>query len=95
MSFNALNREAFEKYMQEVQNKINALDEKSKLKAQDTLNAIYDNYGKLLLDRISSELAQADEARAKGDRTADSRHLQLANIYKSILENHIAYGPTR
>jgi len=95
LSFGAIDREAFEKYMQEIKNKINALDEQSKQKAQDTLQAIYNNYERSILDRIAAELAQVDEARAKGGDIAINRHLQLANIYKSILENHATYGPSK
>lgn len=86
-------REAFEKFMQETQTKINQLDEEMKKQTYDTLKAVYDNYEKMLLNRIASELALVDEYRVQGNTFEQNRHFQLAEIFKSILDNHVLYGP--
>jgi hypothetical protein len=88
-----LNQEAFAKYMQEIKARINQLDGEMKKQTEDVLKTVYDNYQRTLLDRIANELALVDEFRIKGNDFEVNRHLQLADIFKSILDNHLLYGP--
>jgi hypothetical protein len=79
--------------MQETRARINQLDEEMKKQTQDTLKAVFDNYQKILLDRIATELSLVDEFRSQGNAIEVNRHFQLAEIFKSILDSHVLYEP--
>jgi len=64
-----------------------------KKQTHDVLRAVYDSYQRMLLDRMASELALVDKFRIEGNTFEVNRHFQLAEIFKSILDNHILYGP--
>jgi TRAP-type C4-dicarboxylate transport system substrate-binding protein len=88
-----ISNEAFERYLKEIREQIDQLDKETKKKTDNTLRAVYDNYYNQLNDRIANELAQAEKNHISGNNAEASRHLALANIFKSILENHVTYGP--
>jgi hypothetical protein len=57
-----------------------------KLKAENTLRAIADNYSRLLSERLVHELEMAEEAEATGNAAAVQHHKVLADVYRSMLE---------
>ena len=93
MALLLISNEAFERYLKEIREQIDHLDKETKKKTDNTLQAVYDNYYNQLNDRIANELAQAEKNHISGNNAEASRHLALANIFKSILENHVTYGP--
>ena len=76
--------EAFEKFIQDIQNNIEQADKNTKQKAQDTLKAIAEGYRQRISERIANELAMSDACRKNGDDQGARHHEVLAEIYKSL-----------
>jgi len=78
--------EAFNKFLADVQIQIELADKLNKAKTEATLKAISDNYRQKVADRISTEIALANECHRVGDDMGLRHHTLLIEVYKSILD---------
>jgi CHASE3 domain sensor protein len=81
-----LTKEAYDKFMEGIQKKIDETDKLMKQNAEATLQSIYDGYKKRLMDKIEFEMQQIELAKMQGNEPVQKHHEMLAGIYKSILD---------
>ncbi|HYD90005.1 MAG TPA: hypothetical protein VEA37_00780 [Flavobacterium sp.] len=80
-----LSREAYERFMEEIQRQIDDADKTSKEKAQNIINSMTQQYNNSIQERMAYELQLAmSEARA-GNLSEAERHKIRAKIYQSVL----------
>ena len=80
-----LSKEAYEKFMLDIQQQIDDADKTSKQKAETILKTMSDSYNKQLSERISYELQMAKSEARAGNLSEAERHKLLAEIYRSVL----------
>ena len=81
-----LSKEAYEKFMRDIQQQIDDADKTTKQKAENILKAATDNYNRQLSERIAYELQMAKSEIKTGNISEAERHKLLAEIYRSVLE---------
>ena len=81
-----LTKEAYDKFMEEIQKKIDETDRMMKERAEAALQTVYDGYKKRLMDKIEYEMQQVELAKMQGNEPALKHHETLVGIYKSILD---------
>jgi SOS-response transcriptional repressor LexA len=79
-----LSKEAYEKFMQDIQKKINEADKSSKQKAENILKTMTDSYNDSIQERLAYELQMKSEMKA-GNFSEAERHKIRAEIYLSVL----------
>jgi hypothetical protein len=79
-----ISQEAFNGFLQNIQRQIEELDKANKLKAENVLRAISENYRQKVSERLANELTLAEECRKIGNDLGARHHLALAEIYKSL-----------
>jgi hypothetical protein len=67
---------------------ISDTDQNLKNYAEETLRLIYDDYRKLLAERIKAEIALAEANRKDGNSGLARRHEILADVWKSLLNSN-------
>lgn len=77
----------FQENQNAIDQQINDLDRLIRKHAEDTLHQIYDEYHRMLVERINHELALTEDRRAVGDSTGARRHQILADIWTSLLKS--------
>ena len=56
--------------------------------AEETLEVIYDDYRKMLAERIKAEIALAEASRRDGNSAKAERHQILADVWQSLLNSN-------
>jgi hypothetical protein len=80
-----LSREAYDKFMQDIQKRIDDADRSSKQKAENILRTMTDNYNSSISERIAYELKMAQSETRAGNLSQAERHKIRAEIYQSVL----------
>lgn len=80
-----LSREGYEKFMKDIQKKIDDADKTSKEKAESIIKSMTDSYNSAIQERITYELEMAMSEGRAGNLSAAERHKVLAEIYQSVL----------
>ena len=71
----------------EINQNINKTDQMVKKYAEETLRLIYDDYQKMMIERIKVEMTLAEANRKKGNPALAKRHEILADAWKSLLDS--------
>jgi hypothetical protein len=71
----------------EINQHINDSGRMIKKYAEETLRLIYDDYQKMLIERIKVEVALAEASRKKGNSALAKRHEIVADVWKSLLDS--------
>ena len=71
----------------EINQNINKTDQMVKKYAEETLRLIYDDYQKMMIERIKVEMALVEANRKKGNPALAKRHEILADVWKSLLDS--------
>jgi hypothetical protein len=79
--------EPLENQEREIDQRIIALDATIKRQADETLRQIYDDYQKMIIERIRLEQALAQNSRRNGDPSRTKRHEILADVWTSLLNS--------
>ena len=80
-----MSREAYDKFMRNIQKQIDDADRSSREKAEGIIKAMTDNYNKALMQCIMYELQMAKSEAKTGNTQAAEQHKLRAEIYKSVL----------
>ena len=80
--------ESPEKQDTEIVQRINDLDTRIKRHADDTLRQIYDDYKKMLVERVHFEQVMAETGLKSGDSSGARRHQILADVWRSLLDSN-------
>lgn len=80
-----ISKEAHERFLREIQRQIDEAQKNSKEKAERILNAMTENYNKMLNERIADELAMEEVERKEGNLAAAQAHKLRAEILQSVL----------
>jgi hypothetical protein len=84
----------YERFLHDVEEHINNADREIKQKAETALEAIADNYRRLISERIEQELDLIDSSEATGDVASANHHRVLAQVYRSMLDSwQLAQSP--
>lgn len=79
--------EALDEHNEEIDQRISTLDATIKRQADETLKQIYDDYQKMIVERIRLEQALAENGRKAGDLARTRRHQILADVWTSLLDS--------
>ncbi|HJS83486.1 MAG TPA: hypothetical protein VJ742_11705 [Nitrososphaera sp.] len=71
----------------EINQHIDDTDQMIKKHAEETLRLIYDDYQRMVIERIKVEVALAEASRKKGNSALAKRHEILADVWKSLLDS--------
>jgi hypothetical protein len=80
-----ISREAYDKFMQDIQKQIDDADRSSREKAESIIKTMTDNYNNALMQRITYELQMAKSEAKSGNMQAAGQHKLRAEIYRSVL----------
>lgn len=80
-----MGREAYDKFMKDIQKQIDDADRSSREKAESIIKAMTDNYNNALSQRIVYELQMAESEAKSGNMQAAEGHKLRAEIYQSVL----------
>lgn len=80
-----ISREAYEKFIQDIQKQIDDADKSSKEKAENIIKSMTDSYNKAIQERIAYELEMAMSEGRTGNLSEAQRHRIMAEIYVSVL----------
>lgn len=80
--------ESQEKRNLEIDQRVNDLDARIRRHADDTLRQIYDDYQKLLIERIRLEQVLAENDLKSGGTSGARRHQILADVRTSLLDSN-------
>ena len=89
-----LSKEAYDKFMKNIQKQIDDLDSQNKQKAESSLQAVFDEYRKRVSDRIAHEEKLALSSRKAGNIDAAKYHEMMSGIFQTILDNTPVYNHT-
>ena len=80
-----LSREGYEKFMKDIQKKIDDADKSSKEKAASIIKTMTVNYNSAIQERVNYQLEMAISEGRAGNLSQAERHKMLAGIYQSVL----------
>lgn len=88
-----ISKDAFDKYLADLHAHINKIEADMKKETENRLQTARDNYEKALRDRIAHEITLRDEAYRQRNDVAVNHHKLLAEVYQSMLDNHLLHNP--
>jgi hypothetical protein len=87
MGYPLLTPDNYDKFLRNVEERIDSADREMKQRAENTLKVIAENYRRLLSDRRANELGMIDKSEATGNAPAAQHHRVLAEVYRSMLDS--------
>jgi hypothetical protein len=79
-----ITQEAFNKFLDDIQKRIEEADKAFKERGDIALKANFDAYRQKISERLANELTLVEDCRRVGDDMGTRHHIALAEVYKTL-----------